>query len=429
MRQEKEAKKLNNEKSEVIINATSQPTSLPVGVAQLKRNLRDLPATLTPAAGLAGLVAVLIAYTGPLVLVFQAATNAGLDRAQLSSWIWALTVGSGLATLPLCLWYRQPIVVAWSVAGSALLVTNLSRYSLNEAVGAYIVAGLAAVIVGWTGLFRRILALVPTPIVMGMLAGVLLRFGIGLFTALPERPFIVLGMLVVFLGLRRLNFRAPTVAALAAGLLIAALTGDLHLQGLTAELAIPYFIWPEFRPGSLISLGLPLFILAIASQDAPGLAVLQSAGYKAPVDGPVIVTGLASILTAPFGGHGLNLAALMAAICASPEAHPNPDRRYGAGVAAAIWFIVLGSFGATAVTLFAGLPKALIAAVAGLAMVGAIISSIAGAMSEPQERDGALFALLLSAADVTLLGIGAPFWGLVAGVLVSQILKRQPGKN
>ncbi len=396
------------------------------GSVSLRRNLRDLPGTLTPAAWVAGFVAVLIAYTGPLVLVFQAAGNAGMGREQLASWIWALTVGSGLCSLVLCLWYRQPIVVAWSVAGSALLVTNLAHYSLPEAVGAYLLAGLAAAILGWSGLFRRMLAVVPTPIVLGMLAGVLLRFGINLFTALPERPVIVVTMLAAFLLLRRLAFRAPTVGALAAGLVIAAFSGDLHFQAVRVELAVPQWIWPQFNPAVILSLGLPLFVLAIASQDAPGLAVLKSAGYAAPVDGPLIVTGLASVLTAPFGGHGLNLAALMAAICAGPEAAPDMERRYGAGVAAAFWFILFGSFGATAVTLFSGLPKALLAAVAGLAMAGAILSSLAGAMADVRHRDGALFALLLTASDITLLGIGAPFWGLMAGVVVSRIL--QPAK-
>ncbi len=391
-------------------------------VGRLGRNLRDLPGALTPAAWLAGLVAVLIAYTGPLVLVFQAARNAGLDRAALASWIAALTIGSGLATLPLCLWYRQPIVVAWSVAGSALLVGGLAHYSLAEAVGAYLSAGLAVALLGWSGLFRRLLALVPGPVVLGMLAGVLLRFGTGLFAALPQRPLLVATMLLAFLLLQRRGFRAPTVGALAAGLLVAALTRDLHLGGLALELARPHWVRPAFTPGALLGLALPLFVLAVASQDAPGIAVLQAAGYDPPVDGPVLVTGVASVLTAPLGGHGLNLAALMGAICAGPEAGPDPDRRYGAGVAAALWFLLFGAFGATAATLFAGFPPALVAAVAGLAMLPALVSSLAGALADPDERTGAVFALLLTAADIRLLEIGAPFWGLVLGALTSRLV-------
>ena len=167
---------------------------------------------------------------------------------------------------------------------------------------------------------------------------------------------------------------------------------------------------------------MPLFVLAVASQDAPGIAVLQAAGYDPPVDGPVLVTGVASVLTAPFGGHGLNLAALMGAIGAGPEAHPDPDRRYGAGVAAALWFHLFGACGATAAALFAQLPPALVAAIAGLAMTPALLSSVSGAPADPGERTGALFSLLVTAADIRLLGIGAPFWGLVIGVVANRLL-------
>jgi benzoate membrane transport protein len=413
--------------SRISTNPVALPGRLAVGSSNsVRRNLRDLPTVLTPSAWMAGLVAVLIAYTGPLVLVFQAARNAGLDQSHLASWIWALTIGSGLTTLLLCLWYRQPIVIAWSIAGSALLVSSLAHHTLPEAVGAYIVAGLAVTILGWSGLFRRMLAAVPEPVVLGMLAGVLLRFGIGLFSALPERPVLVIVMLIAFMALQGWAFRTPTVGALAAGLVVAAITGDLRLEGITPELAIPLWLWPQFTLQALLSLGLPLFVLAVASQNAPGIAVLKSAGYDPPVDGPIIVTGVGSVLTAPLAGHGLNLAALMGAICASPEVHPDLDRRYGAGVAAAIWFVVFGSFGATAAALFAGLPSALVAALAGLAMTPALRSSLAGAMVEPAERQAALFALLLTAADISILGIGAPFWGLVVGVLTSRLLQRLP---
>ncbi len=401
-------------------SAVSKPLS---GIARFKRNLRELPGTLTFTAWLAGLVAVLIAYSSALVIVFQAANNAGLDRAHLSSWIWALTVGSGATSILLCLWYRQPIVIAWSIAGSALLVNSLGRYPLEQAVGAYLVAGVAVAALGWLGLFRRMLALVPPPIAMGMLAGVLLHFGTNLFVALPQQPVLVLVMLVVFFLLRRQKSRIPIVGALVAGVIVAFFSGELHFQELSLELAVPVWVTPEFNFNAIIGLSLPLFVLAITSQDAPGLAVMQAAGYKTPIDGPIAFTGLTSILTAPFGGHGLNLAAIMSVICTSPEAHPDPDKRYGAGITAGIWFMVLGSFGATAVALFAGFPKALIAALAGLAMFGSIISSLTAAVIAPEERDAAVLAVLITASDITLLGIGAPFWGLVGGVLTSRFLK------
>ena len=209
------------------------------------RNLVDLPRSLAPSTWLAGLVAVLVAYAGPLVLVFQAGQNAGLREGEIGSWVWALTVGSGVTTLVLSLWYRQPIVVAWSIAGSALLVTALSPYTLPQAVGAYLVAGLAGAVIGATGLFRRLLALVPGPIVMAMLAGVLFRFGVDVFRAVPEQPVLVLGMIAVFFALRRARFPAPTVAALAAGLLIAAGNESVAFGDVQVEATVPLWTWPE----------------------------------------------------------------------------------------------------------------------------------------------------------------------------------------
>jgi benzoate membrane transport protein len=317
--------------------------------------------------------------------------------------------------------------VAWSVAGSALLVGELPRFSPAEATGAYLVAGVAVALLGRAGWFGRLLRLVPESVVLGMLAGVLLRFGIGLFAALPARPPLVAAMIAAFLVLQRRGSRAPTVGALVVGLLIAGIAGDLRLGGLAPALAVPRWVWPAFTPTALLGLALPLFVLAITSQDAPGVAVLRAAGYDPPVDGPILATGLASVLTAPFGGHGLNLAALMGVICAGPEAHPDPERRYGAGVAAAVWFLLLGAFGATAATLFAGLPPALVAATAGLAMTPALLAALTGALAEPTERTGALFALLLTAADIHLLGLGAPFWGLVVGLLASRALRHGRG--
>lgn len=408
-------------------NVASKQALWLTGLTRLREAIRDLPGTLTPTAWLAGLVAVVMAYTGPMVLVFQAAENAGLSQAQLASWIGALAIGSGVTSLALCLWYRQPIVIAWSVAGSALLVSDLARYSLAEAVGAYLLAGAAMTALGVSGLFRRALALVPEAVVMGMLAGVLLRFGVGLFQALPSSPVLVLAALAVFFALQRAGMRTPTIGALLAGLAVAAAGGDLQLGGVRPELVAPLWIWPTFSLQASLGLALPLFVLAVASQNAPGIAVLRASGYEPPVDGPIALTGLASVLTAPLGGHGLNLAALMAAICASPEVDPDPRRRYGAGVTAAAWFILFGLFGATAAALFAGFPPALVAVVAGLAMAGPIRSALTAAMTAPAHREGALFALLFSAADISLLGIGAPFWGLLLGVAVTQLFK-QPAR-
>lgn len=389
------------------------------------RNLRDLPGSLTLSALVSGLVAVLVGYAGPLLIVVQAAENAGLDRAQSSSWIWAVTVGSGVSALLLSLWYRQPILVAWPTAGAALLVSSLAQYQYAEAIGAYLVTAVALIVLGLTGMFGRIMAYVPRSIIAGMLAGVLLRFGTGIFKSFATAPLLVAAMIITYLVLRRFKFRAPSIGTLLIGLAMAAASGQLHLDGFAPQLTTPLLTWPQFSLRALLGLSLPLFILANASQNAPGLGVLRSFGYHAKVDGAIVLTGITSFITGLFGGSGLALAAITAAICVSPEAQLDPDRRYAAGVAYGFWYILFGSFGATAVALFASLPTELVGALAGLALTGAIITALTNAMAEPTEREGALLAFLFTAADITLLGIGAPFWGLLIGVATNYLLTYQ----
>jgi benzoate membrane transport protein len=303
-----------------------------------------------------------------------------------------------------------------------LLATSLAQYTYPEAIGAFIIAALGLIALGWSGLFGRVIDHVPRPVIAGMLAGVLVRFGLGVFRALPTDPLLVGVMVVTYLVLRRYNVRAPSIGTLVAGLVVAAFTGQLHFANFTLALTTPVLTWPVFSLRALLGLGIPLFILANVSQNAPGLAVLRSYGYQLRPDGPILITGVLSLLTAPFGGSGLSLAAITAALCAGPEAHADPDRRYSAGVAYGFWYILFGLFGATAVSLFTGMPAPLVATVAGLALTGALITALTNAMFEPKARDGALFAFLVTAADITMLGIGAPFWGLVVGVAANWLL-------
>lgn len=388
----------------------------------LWRNVRDFPADLSLPAVLAGLVVVLTAYTGPILIIMEAARAANLTTAEITSWIWAVTFINGAFGILLSLLYRLPVVIAWPTAGAALLVLSLPSYTLPEAVGAYIVAGAAVAVVGVSGLFSRAIALVPKPVVMGMLAGVLLRFGIGLFTALPNAPGMVLAVMVTYLLLRRAQFKAPLIGALVVGTAIAALEGSLSLGGVTLELAAPLWVSPVFTLNAALGLALPLFALALTSQYAPGLAVLRSYGYHMPVNGALLLTGIGSILIAPFLGHGMTLAAITAAIASSPEAGADPDKRYTAGVSTGAFYMLFGLFGATAVGLFTGLPPALIAAITGLALIGTIMNALAASMSDEGGREGGVMALLCTAANFTLLGVGAPFWGLLAGVVTNWIL-------
>ena len=394
-----------------------------------RRNLRDLPASLTLSAIVSGFLVVLVAYTGPLLIVIEAAKNAPLTVEQTTSWVWAITVGSGVLSIILSLRYRQPVTAAYSIAGAALLVTSLSQHRYSDVIGAFVVAAVACMLLGLSGAFSRVIMLVPRSVVMGMLSGVLFRFGTGLFAALPDRPLMIAVMAIVFFVLKRVKFRAPSIGALIVGVIIAAVSGDLHLSNFAIKLAVPTFTAPTFSGEALLSLSLPLFMLAITSQHAPGVAVLRAAGYDASADETLTLTGLASLVLAFFGSHGQTLSAVTAAIVVSPDAHPDPDRRYAAGVVTGVWYVAFGIFGATAITVFSAFPAALVAGIAGLALTGAITAALSGAMDDPKHRDAGLVALLCTAANFTLFGIGAPFWGLIAGVVTNAIMTRRNRSN
>jgi benzoate membrane transport protein len=386
------------------------------------RNLRDLPSAVNLSAFVTGFIITLVGYTGPLLIVLQAAQNAGLSPELTSSWVWAVAVGNGVTTCFMSLWYRQPLFAPWSTAGAALLVTSLMDYPYPQAIGAYIIAGAAVAFLGMSGLFGRAMKLIPQPVVLGMLAGILLRFGLNLFTALGTETVLAAVMLATYFVLKRLHFRAPIFGVVIAGMLIIGIQGQLNIQAVPVALTIPHVTLPEFDLTAILNLALPLFILAITSQYAPGQAVLQGAGYVPPINGILVMTGVASIISGFFGGHGLTLGALTAAMMTNPDAHPDPHKRYSAGVMTGLWYILFGLFGTTVVSLFAAFPAALVTVLAGLALSATIMSALSNGLSQPDQRDGALMAFLCAGSGMTLFGIGAPFWALVVGVIVNIVL-------
>ncbi|MCU0495456.1 MAG: benzoate/H(+) symporter BenE family transporter, partial [Chloroflexaceae bacterium] len=393
------------------------------GFSRFIHALRDLPAALILPAWTAGLLIVLIGFTGSLVLTVPAANAAGLTPEQLSSWVWAITVGSGLATVTLSLIYRQPVLTAWSTPGLALLATSLSVYSLPEAVGAYLLVGLVITLLGVTGLFERVVRIIPQGVALAVLGGLLLKYGLALITGVQADPLLVLAILAAFFALRKLGLRVPIAGALLVGFAVAGLLGQLRLDAVQLTLAAPVVVWPAFSLRAAVGLALPLLILALASQNLPGFAVMRAAGYTPPVRGSLIVTGLLSMLLAPMLNHGLTLAAITAAIGNSPEAHPDPQRRYAAAVVAGVLKIALGLFGVAIVSLLTALPPPVVTAVAGLALAGTIAQCLSGGFAETETRDASLWALLVTAADVAFFGIGSAFWGFVAGVGVYLLLR------
>lgn len=386
------------------------------------RNLRDFPSAVSMSAVVASFIATLIGYTAPIVIVLQAAQNAGLSPELTASWAWSIAVGNGLTSIILSLLYRQPLFAPWSTAGAALLVTSLVQYPYPQAIGAFIAAGLAVALLGFSGLFRRMMALVPQSVVLGMLAGILLRFGLSIFTSLESDIVPVTLMLVTFFVLKRLRFRAPLLGVLLLAFVVMALQGQLNVASVPVALTVPQVTLPEFDLTAIINLALPLFVLAITSQYAPGQAVLLASGYMAPINGILVITGIASVIFAFFGAHGLTLGAITAAMITNYDAHPDPTKRYSAGVMIGVWYILCGFFAMTVVSLFSTFPAALVNTLAGLALSITIANSLSSGLQNITERDGALVAFLCAASGMTLFGIGAPFWALVIGVTVNVLL-------
>lgn len=373
----------------------------------------------------AGLVTVLVGYTSSAVIVFQAAQALGATPAEVASWMWALGIGMGVTCIALSLRYRVPVVTAWSTPGAAMLITSAAGVSLPEAIGAFLLSGALITLCGFAGWFERAINRIPLAIASAMLAGVLLRFGLDVFVAMKAQLVMVLSMFVVYLVARRVKPRYAVVAALAAGVAIAAGQGLLHVDRVQLELARPVFTSPRFTLSATIGVALPLFVVTMASQNVPGVAVLRAAGYHVPISPLIGWTGVATLALAPFGAYALNLAAITAAICVGREAHEDPTRRYVAAVVAGALYAVIGTFGATIGALFAAFPHELVFAIAGLALLGTIGTGLASALAAEREREPALITFLVTASGVTLVGIGSAFWGLVAGVFAMAILQRR----
>ncbi|KTC23752.1 hypothetical protein AO392_03235 [Pseudomonas putida] len=379
-------------------------------------------ADTSPSAVVAGFIAMLTGYTSSLVLMFQAGQAAGLTTAQISSWIWALSIGMAVCSIGLSMRYRTPITVAWSTPGAALLITSLGGVSYGEAIGAYITCAVLVVICGLTGSFERLVRRIPASLAAALLAGILFKIGSEIFVAAQHRTALVLGMFFSYLLIKRLSPRYAVLTALVVGTAIAAVMGLLDFSGFHLEVATPVWTTPSFSLAATISIGIPLFVVAMTSQNMPGVAVLRADGYQVPASPLISVTGLASLLLAPFGSHGINLAAISAAICTGPHAHEDPSKRYTAAVWCGIFYGIAGVFGATLAALFAALPKELVLSIAALALFGSIMNGLTVAMSEAREREAALITFMVTASGFTLFSIGSAFWGIVAGVLTLMIL-------
>jgi len=389
-------------------------------------HLRPLADT-SPSAIVAGFISMMTGFTSSLVLMFQAGQAAGLTSAQISSWIWALSIGMAVCSIGLSLRYRTPVTVAWSTPGAALLITSLGHVAYSEAIGAYITCAVLVVICGLTGSFEKMVKRLPSSLAAALLAGILFKIGSAIFIAAQHRTVLVLGMFFTYLLVKRVSPRYAVLAALILGTLVSGMMGLLDFSQFHLEVATPVWTTPSFSLAATISIGIPLFVVAMTSQNMPGIAVLRADGYQVPASPLISVTGFASLLLAPFGSHGINLAAISAAICTGPHAHEDPSKRYTAAVWCGIFYGIAGTFGATMAALFAALPKELILSIAALALFGSIINGLSTAMNEPKEREAALITFMVTASGFTLFSVGSAFWGIVAGVLTLLILNWRKG--
>lgn len=385
---------------------------------------------LSLSAFTAGFVAVLVGFTSSVAIVFQAAQAFGATPAQVTSWMWALGLGMGLCSLVPSLVLRKPVMVAWSTPGAAVLATAglAGGFHMGEAVGAFMVSAALIILVGVTRWFERAMGRIPMEIAAALLAGVLARFGLQAFAAAQTALPLVLTMLVVYLFSRKFAARYAVVITLAVAVVFVALQGQMAWSAVHLELAMPVFTAPQFSLAATISLAIPLFVVTMASQNLPGVAVIRASGYDLPVSRLITLTGLATLVLAPFGAFALNFSAITAATCMGPEAHEDRRRRYTAAVSCGALYIAIGLFGAVITGLLTAFPKELVVAIAGLALLGTIGNGLAVALRDESHREAALVTFLVTLSGVVIAGVGSAFWGVVAGsfALFVQQYRRSP---
>ena len=370
----------------------------------------------------AGLISVIVNYGGTFILIFQAAKVAGLSPELTASWVWSVSIGVGITGLYLSWRTREPIITAWSTPAAAFLVVARATTPYAEAIGAYIISAAAFVLLGLSGQFERLIRLIPSGVAAGLLAGILLKFGIGAFGGMSIDPVLAGGLIVAYVVLKRFTARYAVVGILVLGLAFLLTQGRVDFSALELQFAAPVFTRPEFSLDALLSVALPLFLITLTGQYMPGMLVLRNDGFRTRANPVLAITGLGSLLMAPFGSHAFNIAAITAAICTGKEASEDPSRRWIAGVAAGVFYILVGIFGVTLAAVFMVFPATFITTLAGLALLGTIGGSLASAMADVESREASLITFLACAANITLFGIGGAFWGLLIGLLAYAVL-------
>ncbi len=377
----------------------------------------------------AGLISVIVNYGGTFILIFQAAQMAGLNPEQTASWVWSISIGVGITGIMLSWYTKEPIITAWSTPAAAFLVTAIATVSYSEAIGAYIISAFAFFILGLSGYFGKLIRLIPTSIASGLLAGILLQFGISAFTNMTISPIFAISLFFVYLFVKRLSPRYAVVCVLVFGFVFLLLQSQIDFSNLELKLAYPIFTEPTFSLNATLSIALPLFLVTLTGQYMPGLLILQNDGFKTGAKPILATTGLGSMIMAFFGSHAFCLSSITSAICTGKESHEDPKKRWIAGITAGIFYILVGIFGVTLAALFSAFPAVFISTLAGLALLSTIAGSLANAMSDINTREASLITFIATATNINIFGIGGAFWGLVLGLLSYSILNKKFKKD
>ncbi|MGL4684544.1 MAG: benzoate/H(+) symporter BenE family transporter [Hafnia alvei] len=370
----------------------------------------------------AGFVSIIVGYGSTFVLILQAAKAANLSPELTASWVWSASIGAGVTGLFLSWRHREPIITAWSTPAIAFLITAFATTSYAEAIGAYMISAAAFIVLGLSGYFEKLIRIIPSGIAAGLLAGILLQFGVAAFGTITVEPILAGFLMVVYVLLKRFTARYAVLGIFLLGLGFLLLQQRMDLSDITFAFAKPVFTFPVFSIQALLSVAIPIFLITLTGQYMPGLLVLRNDSFKTSANTIVAVTGLGSLIMSVFGSTAVTSAAITAAICTGKEAHEDPSKRWIAGISCGLLYVLIGIFGVTLARIFMAFPNTFIAILAGLALLGTIVNSLSTAMAEAKSREAALITFVATAANIKFLGIGGAFWGALIGLFAYVVL-------
>lgn len=371
----------------------------------------------------AGFTTVLVGYTSSVAIVIQAATMAGATPTQLESWLFILGIAMGLSTILLSWMHKSPVVTAWSTPGAAMLITAVGQYDIATNIGAFLLTGLLSFLTGLIKPVSTVLRKVPPQLATAMLAAILLPFCLGSFETINTAPYIFALMFGVFLITKRLMPNYTMLSLLVTGLAITLFLSSDVSKTFELSLAQPSFVHPEFELSAILNITIPLYLVTMLSQNLPGLAVMQSYKYDNPVKPLFTVTGGTTVLSAPFGGFAINLAAITAAFCMTDEVDPDKSQRYRAAIWAGVFYIIAGLFATSVVAIFLSFPPEVTKLLAGLALLGTLVMCLQSSFSDSKYREPALFTFLIALSGVSFMGVSSILLGLVVGLFYLKLIK------